>query len=152
MGGPANRVRPSFLAQQLANRAIRPTMLTTTVSGDDPVWNQPKSANDDIELNHVHELQSFAFTDGKTDTLILLNLSRTAPRTVGLEGVCAPQGTVAVETLTSGQITDTNEHEDKVKIVDREEHGVVPGKSTFTLPPFSMTSLASANHGCVPTK
>lgn len=152
MGGPANRVRPSFLAQQLANKAIRPTMLTTRVSGSDPVWDQPKSPNDGIELSHVHELQSFAFTDGKTDTLILLNLSRTSMRTVGLEGACAPQGTVAVQVLTSGKIMDSNEHEDKVKIVDREEHDVTPGQSTFTLPPFSMTSLASPSHGCMATK
>lgn len=152
MGGPTNRVRPSFLAQELANRAIRPTMLTTMVSGSDPVWNQPKSPNDGIELNHVHELQSFAFTDGKTDSLIVLNLSRTTARTVGLEGACAPQGTVAVQTLTSAKITDTNEHEDKVKLVEREERDVVPGKTSFTLPPFSMTSLASLSHGCVPVK
>ncbi len=152
MGGPAKRVRPSFLAQQLANRAIRPTMLTTVIGGEDPIWNQTKSANDNIELAHVHELQSFAFTDGKTNTLILLNLSRTTPRTVALDGACAPQGTVAVETLTSAKITDTNEHEDKVRIVDREEHDVSPGKSAFTLPPFSMTSLSSASHGCVPAR
>jgi hypothetical protein len=59
---------------------------------------------------------------------------------------------VAVETLTSAKITDTNEHEDKVKIVDREQHDVLPGKSAFTLPPFSMTSLSSASHGCVPAQ
>jgi alpha-L-arabinofuranosidase len=152
MGGPANRVRPSFLAQQLANRAIRPTMLTTALSGSNPVWNQAKSTNDNIELNQVHELQSFAFTDGSTDTLIVLNLSRTAARTIGLDGACAPQGTVAVETLTSANITDTNEHEDKVKIVSRQEHDVMPEKSTFTLPPFSLTSFASPSHGCKPTR
>ena len=152
MGGPTNRVRPSFLAQQLANHAIRPTMLSTMISGDDPVWNQPKSTNDGIELSHVHELQTFAFTDGKTDTMILLNLSRTTPRTVGFEGTCAPQGTVAVETLTSERITDTNEHEDKVKIVGRVEHDLAPGKGSLTLPPFSMTSLISSSQGCAPVR
>ncbi len=152
MGGPTNRVRPSFLAQQLANHAIRPTMLRTMITGDDPVWNQPKSANDGIELSHVHELQTFAFTDGKTNTMILLNLSRTTPRTVAFEGACAPQGAVSVETLTSGKITDTNEHEDKVKIVGRMEHDLAPGKGSLTLPPFSMTSLISPNQGCVPAR
>ncbi len=152
MGGPTNRVRPSFLAQQLANHAIRPTMLTTMISGDDPTWNQPKSANDEIELNHVHELQTFAFTDGKTDTMILLNLSRTTPRTVGLEGACVPQGTVSVETLTSARITDTNEHQENVKIVGRVEHDFVPGKGSLTLPPFSMTSLVAPSHGCAPKR
>jgi hypothetical protein len=152
MGGPTNRVRPSFLAQQLANHAIRPTMLTTMISGDDPVWNQPKSANDEIELNHVHELQTFAFTDGKTDTMILLNLSRTTPRTVGFEGACVPQGTVSVETLTSARITDTNERQENVKIVGRVEHDFAPGKGSLTLPPFSMTSLVAPSHGCTPRR
>lgn len=149
MGGATDRVRPSFLAQELANRAIRPTMLTTRVSGTDPTWDQPLSANDRVELKGAHELQSFAFSDSKTNSLIVFNLSRTEARSVGLAGQCAPRGTVTVETLTSAKITDSNEHENKVKIASREERDVVPGKSTFLLPPFSMTVLSSGNQGCM---
>jgi len=152
MGGPANRVRPSFLAQQLANNAIRPTMLTATIRGEDPKWDQPKSANGNFALDRVHELQTFAFSDAASTTLILVNLSRTSAHAVGLSGACAPRGEVKVETLTSAKINDTNELRDTVKTVTREEHNVVPGTTVFSLPPFSMTSLASSNHGCVPVK
>lgn len=152
IGGPADRVRPSFLAEQLANGAIRPTMLTTSIEGEDPTWNQPFSANDKVQLNHVHELQSFAFSDPSSTTLLLVNLSRTSAHSVGISGACAPQGIVKVETLTSAKIDDTNELRQTVKTVSRTEPNVVPGATVFVLPPFSMTSLASSNHGCVPSR
>lgn len=152
MGGATNRVKPVFLAQQLANEAIRSKMLTTSISGDNPTWNQPHSANDDVDGEHIRELQTFAFADTAGTTLIVLNLSRTSARTVGLAGACAPQGKVKVQMLTSGKITDNNELQENVKTVTREEQNVVPGTSVFTLPPFSMTSFSSINRGCVPDK
>ncbi len=95
------------------------------------------------------ERQSFAFADEKTTSLIVVNLSRTKSHAVALAGACAPQGTVTVKTLTSGKITDSNEVEEKVKIAMREERDVAAGRSSFDLPPFSMTVLTSANRGCV---
>jgi alpha-L-arabinofuranosidase len=127
-------------------------MLKTSVSGYDPKWDQPLSANDKIELKGAHELQSFAFSDKETTSLLVINLSRTERRPVAVAGACAPQGTVTVKTLTSGKITDSNEVEDKVKLVTREEENVIAGKSEFELPPFSMTVLTAANHGCTPVK
>jgi len=150
MGGATNRVRPVFLAEQLVNQAIRPKMLTASISGYNPTWDQPHTANDNFSLDKVHELQSFAFSDTASTTLIVFNLSRTSARTVGLGGACAPQGHVTVQTLTSAKITDNNELQENVKIVTREEQNVVPGTSVFTLPPFSMTSFSSSNAGCVP--
>ncbi len=150
MGGATNRVRPSFLAQMLANQAIGPAMLTTRIKGTDPTWDQPLSPNDNVQLDRVHELQSFAFSNPQSASLIVFNLSRTAAHSIGLSGDCAPQGTVAVKTLTSVAITDSNEQSDKVKVVSREEHDVTPGKSTFSLPPFSMTTLSSKKpDGCM---
>lgn len=152
MGGPINRVRPTFLAQQLVNQAIRSRMLTTSISGDDPTWDQPLSANDKIALRRVHELQSFAFGDSATSTLVVVNLSRTSPHDVRLTGACAPHGHVTVQTLTSAKITDTNELAENVRTVAHEEPDVVLGTSVFTLPPFSLTSFASSNpasgNGC----
>ena len=150
MGGATGRVRPSFLAEELANGAIRPTMLGTAISGSNPTWDQMLSVNDKIELKGAHELQSFAFSDSKTNSLIIFNLSRTAEHSVALAGHCAPQGVVSVKTLTSGKITDSNEDADTVKNVSREVRDVTPGKTTFTLPPFSMTALSSNNQGCMP--
>lgn len=152
MGGATNRVRPVFLAQQLVNQVIRPTMLTTSISGDDPKWDQPHSANDNFGLERVHELQSFAFADSASTTLIVVNLSRTSTHTVGLGGPCAPQGRVAVQTLTSAKITDNNELQENVKTTTREQENVVPGTSVFALPPFSITSFSSSNTGCRPAR
>ncbi len=145
MGGATNRMRPSALAQRMANEAIRSTMLATSVTGGDPTWNQPLSRNDQVQLNGAHELQSFAFTDGTTDTLIVFNLSRTAAHTVHLEGQNAPAGAVTVETLTSAKITDSNEVSEKVKVVRRVQSGVVRGQTGFSLAPFSLTSFCSAH-------
>ncbi len=145
MGGATGRVRPAFLAQQIANEAIRPTMLTTSVTGSDPSWNQPLSRNDQVQLTGAHELQSFAFSDGATDTLIVFNLSRTTAHTVQLTGQNAPCGTVALETLTAAKITDSNENAEAVKIVRRTQPGVVRGETGFSLAPFSMTAFSSAH-------
>ena len=152
MGGPTNRLRPIFLAQQLANEAMRPTMLATSLDGPVPFWNQRESANDKFGVDHVQELQSFAFTDVATSTLIMVNLSRTSARSISLAGECAPQGAVTVQTLTSREITDSNELQENVKTVTREEQNVRPATTVFELPPFSMTSFSSANHGCVPAQ
>jgi alpha-L-arabinofuranosidase len=149
MGGASNRVRPVFLAQQLVNEAIRPEMLTTFISGDNPAWNQPHSANDNVALDNARELQSFAFANASSTTLIVVNLSRTSARTVGLGGACSPRGRVRVETLTSAKITDSNELQENVKIATREEMNIVPATSVFTLPTFSMTSFSSSNAGCL---
>jgi alpha-L-arabinofuranosidase len=141
LGGATNQVRPVFLAQELANQAILPTMLVTHIQGSNPRWDQAPSSNSNVALQGVHELQSFAFSDGRADTLVLFNLSRTTARTVGLAGAHAPKGKVIVKTLTAQQITDNNETDAQVKVTEREEQGVVPGSSTFVLPPFSMTVL-----------
>ena len=151
MGGATNRVRPSFLAQQLANQAIRPTMIATKITGDDPTWDQPKSANDNVSLQRAHELQSFAFSDAASSTLILVNLSRTLAHSIQLAGPCSPQGEVTIQTLTSKNITDSNDLQENVKTVTRKEENV-SGASVFSLPPFSMTSFISGNHSCVPAR
>ena len=124
-------------------------MLATAIHGADPMWNQPKSPNDNFEIGHVHELQSFAFSDAASTTLIVVNLSRTSAHSIGLSGPCAPAGSVTVRTLTSKNITDSNELQENVKTVSREEQNV-SGSSVFSLPPFSMTSFSSINHGCTP--
>ena len=138
MGGATNRRRPTFLAEQLANRAILPTMLRTTLTGGNPTWHQAKSANDEIALDKAHTLQTFAFADGAQRSLIVFNLSRSAPLPVTFSGSGAPSGTIAVSQLTAKQITDSNEVEAKVAIADSTLDGFDP-KAPYSLPPFSMT-------------
>jgi len=138
MGGQSNLRRPQYLAEQLANTAILPTMLATTITGANPTWNQPKSANDDIQLDNAHFLQTFAFADGAKRSLIVLNLSRTDSIPLKLSGANAPTGSVQISRLTSKKITDTNEEQSNVSITDQGTHTVSAG-TTQTMPPFSMT-------------
>jgi len=143
MGGATGRVRPSFLAQELVNRVILPTMLTSVVTGNDPTWNQPASTNSKLIAFKPHILQSFAFTDGLKDTVIVFNLSRTEPKTVYFAGAHGPQGAVSIRTLTSAKITDSNELSEKVKPTERNETVGAVGSKPFILPPFSMTAISS---------
>lgn len=137
--GVTNRVRPSFLAQQLANSAILPTLLTTSQSGANPTWNQPLSTNDNISLAGAHYIQSFAFTDGTQNNLILFNLHRTQPLTVTFSGANAPLGSANITTLTASSITAGNEQSTNVS-TSTSSRTLQPG-ATVTLAPFSMTVI-----------
>jgi hypothetical protein len=140
MGGQTNRVRPSFLAEELANSALEGNMIETAQSGSNPTWNQPKSANGDIKLDGAHMIQSFAFTNGDHCKLVLLNLSRSAALPVIFSGPAAPHGAVQVSRLTSANITDSNEASNTVKITHDTLSGFNPA-SPYPLPPYSMTVL-----------
>jgi len=141
MGGQTNRVRPSFLAEELANSAIAGKMVETTVTGNDPTWDQPESPNGKIKLNGAHLLQSFAFTDGSHVNLVLFNLSRNAPLPILFSGPSGPHGDVRLSLLTSPKITDGNESTQTVAIKHDTLHNLNPA-SPYTLPPYSMTVLS----------
>jgi hypothetical protein len=141
MGGQTNRVRPTFLAEELANDALAGKMIETVQSGSNPTWNQPESPNGKIKLNDAHLIQSFAFTDGDHCNLVLLNLSRSAALPVIFSGQIAPHGTVNVSRLTSAKITDNNETAQTVDIT----HSTLPSfnpAASYSLPPYSMTVLS----------
>ena len=140
MGGATNARRPQFLAEQLANAAILPTMLATHVAGTPQTWSQPLSTNNKIQLADAHLLQTFAFADGSRRSLILLNLSRDRTLPVQFAGPNSPQGKVEETVLTAPTLTANNE----------QRIQVTPHKQTLTtfnptrpyqLPPFSMTTL-----------
>lgn len=147
MGGPTNRKRPTFLAEELANSAIMPTMLKVGVSGANPTWNQPLSANDDvtpIQIDNAHYLQSFAFTDGTNYSIVIMNLSRSGSLPVTFSGAHAPSGSVLVSQLTSSSPMDNNETSDVVHITHTDLEGFNPA-TPYSLPPFSMTAFQWPN-------
>lgn len=138
MGGSTNLRRPQFLAEELANRAILPTMVTTTLSGTNPTWNQKHSNNDNIQIEEAHYLQTFAFSDGSKRSVIIFNLNRTEALPITFSGREAPSGSVHRGQLTSRSITDTNELQSNVVIADTTLNNFNPN-SPYSLPPFSMT-------------
>jgi len=138
MGGATNLRRPQYLAEQLANAAILPTMLQTRVTGANPTWDQQRGANGNIKLDKAHELQTFAFSDGAQRSLIVLNLSRTEALPITFSGDGAPNGSVTVSRLGADKITDSNEVVSKVG-VSESTIANFSGQMPYRVPPFSMT-------------
>jgi hypothetical protein len=117
-------------------------MLAVSQSGANPTWNQALSSNDNIALSSAHDIQSFAFTDGTIENVVLFNLSRTQTLPVSFSGAAALSGPVSIQTLTSANITDNNETIANVAIAANSQT-LQPGQ-VLSLPPFSMTVLSSA--------
>jgi alpha-L-arabinofuranosidase len=82
--GDSGRARPQLLAESLANRAIRGSMVKVEVSSEDPTHDQPLG-NDGVHLNGVHELDAYAFTDGKSHALVVFNYGLHQSRRVSIE-------------------------------------------------------------------
>ena len=147
MGGETNLKRPQFFGLQLANSAILPTMLATTVSGANPTWNQPLSTNDSIQLANAHYLQSFAFTNGTQNSVVVFNLSRSGSLPVTFSGANAPSGNVVISQLTSMNPTDNNEglftNTPVVAGPTQTNVSNFNPATPYTLPPYSMTVFST---------
>jgi hypothetical protein len=147
MGGQTNRVRPTYLAEQLANSAIGPAMVETVQSGSNPTWDQQDGPNGKINdslsvaVKGAHLIQSFAFTEGTRSSLVVFNLSRNAALPVSFAGSTAPRGEVKISRLTSAHITDSNESAQNVATTTETLHSFDPN-ALYSLPPFSMTVLS----------
>ena len=138
MGGATNLRRPQYVAEELANAAILPTMLQTRLAGANPTWDQRVSANGNIQLSKAHDLQTFAFASGAQRSLIILNLSRAEALPVTFSGDGAPSGEVSVSRLGADRITDSNELVSKVAVAESKIANF-KGEMPYHVPAFSMT-------------
>jgi alpha-L-arabinofuranosidase len=138
--GPTNLRRPQYLALQMVNQAIgsNASMLPTVQTGANPTWNQPLVNT--VQLAAAHYLQSYAFSNGSSNSLVVFNLHRTASLPVTFSGSNAPAGNVQITTLTSLNITDTNEASEVVSPVTTTSASFNPA-AALNLPPYSMTVL-----------
>ncbi len=139
--GTTNRRRPQFLTQALANSVINGNMVQTVHTGADPTWNQ-KSLSDSVTLPTAHDLQSFAFVNGATSSVVVFNLSQTLTLPVTFSGANAPSGSVTVSQITSANITDNNETSNVVQTATQTLSAFNPA-TAYSLPPFSMTVFTS---------
>jgi hypothetical protein len=139
MGGPTNRRRPVFLAQQMADEALLSHMLETRLTGNDPIWNQGPNQNTEGQLQNAHELQAFAFGQGRRRSLVVFNLSRKESHLITISGD-SPADSVRVSQLTSPRPTDTNEENDVVR-VKHTSLTTFKTKKPYSLPPVSMTTF-----------
>jgi alpha-L-arabinofuranosidase len=139
MGGPTNLRRPVYYALQLMNNALLKDEMDVHLTGANPTWDQPASTNDNVVAGRQHLLQTFAYSDGADRSLILINLSRTAPLSVTFSGD-APRGVVKQQRLTSVRITDNNEQGARVS-TESKTIKAPSADVAYSLPPFSITSL-----------
>ena len=82
--GADGRARPQLLAESLANRAIRGNLVKVEVSGEDPTHDQAQG-NDDVRLNGVHEVDAYAFQEGRSHGLVIFNYGLHQARRISVE-------------------------------------------------------------------
>lgn len=136
--GVTGRRRPQFLAQVLANEALRGDLVQTVHGGDNPTWNQPYMNRVGYPL--AHYLQSHAFADGPDRSLVVFNFHRTDPLDVTFAGAAPPLGVVAIRQLASANVTDGNES-NGVVTTSTQSLGTFDPSVPLSLPPHSMTVL-----------
>jgi len=134
--GVTDRRRPQFLAESLANRAIMGNLVRVEVTGADPRRDQP-AGNDGVRLSGAHDLDAYAFADGKAHGLILFNYGLHEARRVSLEGAgLGAAGSVNVSRLMSSGPGASNETSAEVTVVEDKLAG-----RELVLAPCSMTVL-----------
>jgi hypothetical protein len=134
--GADGRKRPQFLAESLANRAIGGNLVKVEIAGENPTHDQPPG-NDGVSLRNVHEIDAYAFQDGRRHSLIVFNYGLHHARRVRVEAPgLARDPNATLSRLVSSSPGDTNE--DTVKVRIDEEHSA---GSEITLAPCSMAVL-----------
>ena len=120
--GPNGRMRPQFLTESLANRVIRGNLVRVEVSGDIPTHDQPEG-NDGVQLRGMHEIDAYAFQEGKWHGLIVFNYGLHQSRRLSLEGPgLRSNPNVNLWTLVSTGPGASNESETEVT-VNAEQFG-----------------------------
>ena len=138
--------RPTFLGEALANAAIQGSMLATVQTGANPTWNQPLSS-EGVQMIGAHQIQSFAFLNGTSHSVVVFNLNATSSLPVTFSGPNAPSGTVQVSQLTSANITDNNETSNTVKTTTTTAS--ISATVPYNLPPYSMTVFSWTGPGTI---
>jgi hypothetical protein len=140
--GVTDRKRPQFLAVKLVNETAVGDLVRTTLSGDNPTWNQPLVNG--IQYNNAHILQSYAFANGGRRSVIVFNLDRSNSQQVTFSGPNAPSGATTIKRLSAESITATNESAENVIVTTQNVTSFDPAQP-LTLPPFSMTVVSSGS-------
>jgi hypothetical protein len=131
MGG---RERPQLLAESLANRAMGGNMVRVEVSGDDPAHDVP-AGNDGVRLSGFHEMDAYAFEEGRRHGLIVFNYGLHQIRRISLEGPGLRSGANLWRLLSPGPGAS---NEGATQVTIREERY---GGGELEMPPCSMAVL-----------
>ncbi len=121
--GAGGRARPQLLAEGLANRAIRGNMMKVEVSGEDPTRDRPEG-NDGVQLQQMHELDAYAFQDGKSHGLIVFNYGLHQTRRISIAAPGLKSGTDGkLWRLASAGPGSSNEEQVEVTVKEGRMNG-----------------------------
>ncbi|MCK5919782.1 MAG: hypothetical protein KAG66_02500, partial [Methylococcales bacterium] len=133
------RKRPGWLGLEMANHAIRGTMISTVQSGYNPTWTQ-QAINKISDRVVVPYVQSFAYKGAQGDyAMVLFNLHLNQTQVVQLRLPSAPWGQATLYTLTATDIRADNENAENVVITT--EQRTIGQSHTLELRPHSMYVL-----------
>jgi hypothetical protein len=134
--GAEGRKRPQFLAESLANRVIRGDLVRVEMTGENPSHDQPLG-NDGVSLTNAHELDAYAFQDGKWHGLVVFNYGLHRARRIDIEAPgLAHNAQAHLWRLVGSEPGETNEETDKVNIQEDRFAG-----TDLMLAPCSMAVL-----------
>jgi len=133
------RKRPTWLGLELGNKAIQGDMLTTVQGGANPSWVQTpiNDVETEIEVNYI---QSFAFREDDSYSVILFNLSLDQAQQVRLALPAPPESQAIRYELTSASIHDDNEDAENVSIQTTQLTDFAV-QYELTLPPHSVNVI-----------
>ena len=133
------RKRPTWLGVEIVNKAVRGDVLTTVQGGANPTWRQMpfNGVLNEIDVSFV---QSFAFRDGNSYSVILFNLSLDQSQQVRLDLPSQPESQATRYELASASIHDDNEDAQNVSI-QTWQLADFADQYELTLPPHSINVI-----------
>ena len=137
------RARPTWLALQMVNRAMRGNLLQTMQRGVNPFWRQ-------TQINHIREslsinyVQSFVFHDDNDYSVILFNLHPLKSQKVQIELPGLPMSTATLKQLVANSAESNNEDAENVRIETETITDLTP-QYEIHLPPHSISVLETRN-------
>lgn len=140
------RYRPTFLACATANGVMHGDLVKTVHEGTRPTFDSTAefSRRNGVEtMSDVPVLWSYAFSDGKTRALVVVNLDTNKAREVAVAFEGAADGPATSWLLAADSITANNEFEQpepQVKVQENEVADFASGHR-LTLPAHSMIAL-----------
>lgn len=134
--GANGRKRPQFLTESMANRVLRGNLMRVDVTGEDPTWDV-LDGNNGVHLKGAHEIDAYAFQEGKWHGLIVFNYGLHQARRIALDAPgLANNPNVNLRRLVSPGPGATNETTVQVRVTSETFRG-----SELSLPPCSMAVL-----------
>jgi hypothetical protein len=133
------RKRPTWLGLEIVNKAVQGDMLTIVQGGANPTWHQMpfNGVLNGIDVSYV---QSFAFREDDSYSVILFNLSLDESQPVRLDLPTQPQRQATCYELASASIHDDNEDAENV-IIQTTQLTDFADQYELTLPPHSVSVI-----------